>query len=75
MEIDTILDEIFKLPEESKNALKQNITQIKYPKGHILLNAGKVESNIYFIKKGIVRAYVIRMIMRLRFGLERKVKP
>lgn len=58
MEIDTILDEIFKLPEASKTALKLNISQIKYPKGHILLNAGKVESNIYFIKKGIVRAYV-----------------
>lgn len=58
MEINTILDEIFKVPEASKAALKQSISQIKYPKGHILLHAGKVESNIYFIKKGIVRAYV-----------------
>ena len=58
MHIDTILDNIFQLPEESKNALKLCISEIKYPKGHILLNAGKVESALYFIKKGIVRAYV-----------------
>lgn len=58
MNIDTILDDIFQLPEESKNALKLRISEIKYPKGHILLNAGKVESALYFIKKGIVRAYV-----------------
>ncbi|CAA9194582.1 Crp/Fnr family transcriptional regulator [Flavobacterium collinsii] len=58
MDIDTILDDIFQLPEESKNALKLGINEIKYPKGHILLNAGKVESTLYFIKKGIVRAYV-----------------
>ncbi|MFW0735970.1 Crp/Fnr family transcriptional regulator [Flavobacterium sp. T12S277] len=58
MDIDTILDDIFQLPEESKNALKLGISEISYPKGHILLNAGKIESALYFIKKGIVRAYV-----------------
>ena len=28
------------------------------PKGHRLLEAGKIESDIFFIKRGIVRAYV-----------------
>lgn len=58
MDIYTILDKIFELPENSKKVLEENIMLVRFPKGHILLKAGKLESNIYFIKKGIVRAYV-----------------
>ncbi len=57
MEINAILDKIYKLPVSSKESLIQAIDEIEYPKGHRLLNADKVERNIYFIKKGIVRAY------------------
>ncbi len=57
MEIRTILDTIYELPEVSKDNLKAYITELGYPKGYRLLNANKVERNIYFIKKGIVRAY------------------
>lgn len=60
MDISTILDRIHKLPEDSKLALQNNISEITFPKGHILLKANKVESNVYFIKKGLVRAYVER---------------
>lgn len=57
MDIDQILDEIYPLPEDSKQLLKEYITEVKYPKGHILMRAEKIEPNFYFIKKGIVRAY------------------
>lgn len=57
MEIDKILDNIFPLPEKSRNKIKEKISLINQPKGHILLEAEKVETSIYFIKKGIVRAY------------------
>lgn len=57
MEIDEIFDNIYKLPESSKQALKKYIQEVSLPKGHILLKAEKIETNIYFIKKGIVRAY------------------
>lgn len=57
MNIDQIIDQIDKLPEASRSMLKENITEVKYPKGHILLKADKKETTIYFIKKGIVRAY------------------
>lgn len=60
MDISTILDHIHKLPEHSKLALQNNVTEITFPKGHILLKANKVESNVYFIKKGLVRAYIER---------------
>lgn len=57
MEIEQILDLIYPLPETSKLTLKNCVTKISYPKGHILLRADKIESSIYFIRKGIARAY------------------
>jgi|SRR5699024_8111896 len=57
MTIDKILDDIYPLPEVSKLNLIKNITTVSYPKGFILLRADKVGKNIYFIKKGILRAY------------------
>ncbi|MBE8728295.1 Crp/Fnr family transcriptional regulator [Flavobacterium hungaricum] len=60
MNISNILNAIHQLPEQSQLALLHTITEITFPKGHILLKANKVESNIYFIKKGLVRAYVER---------------
>lgn len=58
MNIDQILDNIWKLPAGSKEKLKENIEQLSYLKGKILLRAGKTEKDIYFIKKGIARVYV-----------------
>ena len=57
MTIDKILDDIYPLPEVSKLNLIKNITTVSYQKGFILLRADKVGKNIYFIKKGILRAY------------------
>lgn len=58
MNIDQIIDSIYQLPEASGSTLKKNITEVRYPKGHMLFRADKIETNIYFIKKGIVRAYI-----------------
>lgn len=58
MNIDTILDQIFKLPKDSKSVLKSLISETEFPKDSIIIKAGKVERTIYFIKKGIVRAFV-----------------
>lgn len=57
MNIDQILNNIYPLPDASKELLKKSITAVKYKKGHILLRADKIEKNIYFIKKGVARAY------------------
>lgn len=57
MNIDDILNRIHLLPEISKSSILKVITENKYSKGIQLLNANKVEKDIYFIKEGIVRAY------------------
>ena len=57
MQIDQILEQIYTLSTASKESLKINIEEVTYQKGYILFRADKIEKNIYFIKKGIVRAY------------------
>jgi len=58
MEIENILDTVYKLPEHSKQSIIESITEVEYSKGYRLLNADRVERNIYFVRKGIVRAYI-----------------
>lgn len=57
MSIDEIIDSISVLPENSRLHLKQHITEIRHPKHFCLMEANKVIPYIYFIKKGIIRAY------------------
>lgn len=57
MEINQIIDTIYPLTTPSKNLIKASITETTFPKGHILFKANKIETSIYFIKKGIARAY------------------
>ena len=47
------------MPDTSLDRLQQCLTEVSYPKGYRVLESGKVENNIFFIKKGIVRAYTL----------------
>ena len=57
MNIDEILDKIYPLPDFSKNSLKNYISEVNHIKNFCLMEANKVVPYVYFIKKGIVRAY------------------
>ena len=57
MDIDHIIDNIYPLPERSKALLKEMIFEIAYPKAFILFKVNRIASKVYFIKKGMVRAY------------------
>ena len=46
------------MPKASVDKLVENITEVAYPKNSLILEAGKTERNIFFVGKGIVRAYV-----------------
>ncbi len=57
MDINEILDHIYPLPSDSKLLLTGLVKKVFFPKGHLLLKANKIETSIFLIKKGIVRAY------------------
>ncbi|WP_313806066.1 Crp/Fnr family transcriptional regulator [Flavobacterium sp.] len=72
MTIDQILDNIYQLPESSKLSFKKSIIEVAYPKGHVLLLADKIEDQVFFIKKGIARAYskTANIDITFWFGME-----
>lgn len=58
MDIKNIINNIYSLPEDSIQSLLTNLTKMIYPKGSHLIEAGVVESDIFFVAQGIVRAYI-----------------
>ena len=75
MTIDEILDNIHPLPAASKQTIKQYITAINYPKGHILFKADKIKMTVYFIKKGFVRAYAYQNDHEVTFWFGKEGEP
>lgn len=57
MDIEEIIGMRYALPAESLEKLRNCLSEISLPKGFHILEIGKVEQNIFFIKQGIVRAY------------------
>jgi len=45
------------LPEELKQALRESIIIEKFPKQHKLIRPGQICEHVYFVTKGILRAY------------------
>lgn len=52
----TILD-IYPISDSSIESMINDMEYLEVPKGHILLKASKVENYIYFLVKGIARAF------------------
>jgi CRP-like cAMP-binding protein len=75
MTIDEILDAIYPLPEGSKQTIKEYITEVNYPKGHILFQAEKIKMTVYFIKKGFVRAYAYQNDHEVTFWFGKEGEP
>lgn len=57
MDIKEIINKRYAMPDASLDKLQRCLTEVSYPKGFRVLERGKVEKNIFFFKKGIVRAY------------------
>ena len=57
MDIEQIISRTYPLPPASMERLKACMHEVELPKGHRVLRMGKVEKDVYFIKRGIARAY------------------
>ena len=57
MKLHEILTAFYPLSDTSFQKILAVSTEIKLKKGDIILHADKVENTLYFIKKGVVRAY------------------
>ncbi|RAJ05491.1 CRP-like cAMP-binding protein [Chitinophaga skermanii] len=57
MIIDNIINKIYTLPAASLELLKAQLHLVHYPKGTLLLKANIIEESMYFLSKGIARAF------------------
>ncbi|GAB3503360.1 Crp/Fnr family transcriptional regulator [Emticicia fontis] len=67
MQIYQILTQIYPVPEASLLRLIACITEVHFLRKHLLLKADTIERKIYFIKKGIVRAYAYQNEAEITF--------
>lgn len=58
MDIIEIINSIYQMPQSSMDKLIKYLSKVTYPKGFLILEAGKVETNVFFLEKGIARAYI-----------------
>ena len=57
MDIHDIIDNIYKLPDVSKEALLSDASEVVYPKGFHLFWANRKSTKFYLMKKGMLHAY------------------
>lgn len=51
MDIKEIINQRYAMPNASLDRLRQSLTEVSYPKGFCVLESGKIEKDIFFIKK------------------------
>jgi len=57
MTLAEITSHLFPLSEKALKKMEDSVELQRFPKGHILFRQGKTESDVYFLKSGIVRAF------------------
>ena len=58
MDINEIIERVHHIPEASADKLASCLSEMSLPKGFRVLEAGKVETDIYFIRRGLARAFI-----------------
>lgn len=54
------LNNYCKLSEEEETLLRQTVRTLHFPKGTAVIEEGKIDDSIYFIRQGVWRAYIER---------------
>ena len=67
MDIHDIIDNIYKLPDVSKEALLSDASEVVYPKGFHLFWANRKSTKFYLMKKGMLHAYTHKSDKKVTF--------
>jgi CRP-like cAMP-binding protein len=63
----SLISRYYPLPEKSLITLSDSLQKVAFPKGHLLFKAGKTDRNLYFIEKGIARAFCFQKEKEITF--------
>lgn len=72
MDIKEIINGIYRMPQTSIGKLERHLSMVSYPKGYHLIKADKLETDVYFLNKGIASAYIHRNGKRITFWIGRE---
>lgn len=72
MSLQELIQRIHPIPPEAMSKLLDIATVVSFPKYHLLFRADKIDHHLYFIRKGIVRAFTEKdeMSITFYFGME-----
>jgi CRP-like cAMP-binding protein len=72
MTLQEIISHIYPVPAEAQDKLLALAEVVTYPKHHVLFRADRIDHHLYFIKKGIARAFTEKgdTSITFFFGLE-----
>lgn len=70
--LSSIFNRIFPLSDELLERVSELCREVHYPRGYLLFEAGRVQTDVYFLKQGVARAYCDTHDTELSFwfGLE-----
>ena len=69
MKINDIINNIYRLPQDSLDRFACLVTEVEYPKRFLLFKQGRKETRTYAVKKGITRAYAYKDDKEVTFWL------
>lgn len=72
MNLETIISSVYAMSENAVSALISATDIVVLPKGHILSRARMKDNYLYFVKRGIVRAYTIHDGKEITFWFGRE---
>lgn len=72
MNFTQVITQIHPLPTNALAKLQEYAREVSYPRGTILLRANRIEKTVYFLKKGIVRAYAYQHDHEVTFWFGRE---
>ncbi|RZK83183.1 MAG: Crp/Fnr family transcriptional regulator [Pedobacter sp.] len=58
MDFRAVVNNIKEIPNDSFLKLLHIVSEIRFPKGHLLFKAGAINNQVYFMSEGISRGYV-----------------
>lgn len=60
MGLRSIITSVYPISNDIFDDLKQSMDYMSYPKGYTLSKEGEIERYLYFLEKGVVRAFTLR---------------
>lgn len=72
MDINEIINGIYSMPQTSIDKLGRHLCKVAFPKGYHLIEADRLEKDIYFLNKGIASAYIHRNGKKITFWIGRE---